>query len=66
MVASDRNYTFTMRPSQDGTQYLRIREIQPARSGFARRLVFTLSESLNSFKAGFQKAFRFVSRRMSA
>ncbi len=63
MAASERNYTFTMRAGKDGTQYLLIRERQPARSGFARRLAFALIESLNSFKAGFQKAFKFVSRR---
>ncbi len=63
-MASRRNYAFTLKAGQDGTQYLHIREIQPAHSGFARRLVSALSESLNSFKAGFQKAFRFVSRRV--
>ncbi len=62
-MASGRNYAFTLKAGRDGTQYLHIREIQATRSGFARRLAFALMESLNSFKAGFQKAFKFVSRR---
>ena len=63
-MADRRNYTFTMRTGKDGTQYLRLREIQPARSRSARHLALTFVESLNSFKAGFQKALRFVSRRV--
>jgi len=63
MVADRRNYTFTMRTGKDGTQYLRIRETQPALSWPARHWVLTLAENLNLLKAGFQKAFRFVSRR---
>ncbi len=62
-MASGRNYTLTMRTGKDGTQYLRIREPQPVRSRPVRQLALTFVESLNSFKAGFQKAFRFVSRR---
>ena len=62
-MASGRNYTFTLKAGEDGRQYLSIREIQPGRSRPARHLALTFVESLNSFKAGFQKAFRFVSRR---
>jgi hypothetical protein len=62
-MADRRNYTLTMRTGKDGTQYLRIREIHPASSRPAHQLTLTFVESLNSFKAGFQKAFRFVSRR---
>jgi hypothetical protein len=62
-MASGRNYTFTMKAGEDGTQYLLIRELQPAHSQPARDLALGFSESLNSLKAGFQKAFRFVSRR---
>ena len=62
-MASGRNYTFTMKAGDDGRQYLRIREIQPVRSRPARQLALTFVESLNVLKAGFQKAFRFVSRR---
>jgi hypothetical protein len=62
-MASGRNYTFSMRAGEDGTQYVLIREMLPARSEPVRHLALTLIESLNSFKAGFQKAFRFVSRR---
>ena len=62
-MADRRNYTVTMRTGKDGTQYLRIRETQPARSRSARQLALILTEKLNLFKAGFQKALRFVSRR---
>ena len=62
-MADRRNYTVTMRTGKDGTQYLRIRETQPARSRPARHPALTFVESLKSVKAGFQKAFRFVSRR---
>ena len=62
-MASRRNYTYTVRAGKDGSQYLLIREAPPARSVPARHLASTFVESLNSFKAGFQKAFRSVSRR---
>ena len=62
-MADGRNYTVTMRTGKDGTQYLRIRETQPARSRPARQLALIFTEKLNLFKAGFQKALRFVSRR---
>ena len=62
-MADRRNYTVTMRTGKDGTQYLRIREVQPARSRPARQLALAFAAKLNSFRAGFQKAFRFVSRR---
>jgi hypothetical protein len=57
-MASGRNYTFTLKAGSDGTQYLLIREVQPE-----RRRALTFTEKLNLFKASFQKAFRFVSRR---
>ena len=62
-MADRRNYTVTMRTGKDGTQYLRIRETPPAHSRSARQWVSTLAESLTMLKAGFQKAFRFASRR---
>jgi hypothetical protein len=62
-MADRRNYTFTMRTGKDGTQYLRIRETQLARSRSARQLALAFVENLHVIKAGFQKAFRFVSRR---
>ena len=62
-MADRRNYTFTMRTGKDGTQYVLIRELPPAHGQPARDLASAFSESLNSLKAGFQKAFRFVSRR---
>ena len=62
-MADRRNYTLTMRTGKDGTQYLRIREPQLARSRPVRQLALTFAENLNVLKAGFQKAFRFVSRR---
>ena len=62
-MADGRNYTVTMRTGKDGTQYLRIRETPPAHGRPVRHWVLTFVESLNSFKAGFQKAFRSVSRR---
>ena len=62
-MAGGRNYTFTLKAGKDGTQYLLIRETQPARSRPARHPALTFVESLKSVKAGFQKAFRFVSRR---
>jgi hypothetical protein len=62
-MASGRNYTYTMKAGEGGTQYLLIREIPLARKPATRRQALTFVESLNSFKAGFQKALRFVSRR---
>ncbi len=62
-MASGRNYAFTLKVGKDGTQYVLIRELQPAHGQPAHDLVFAFIESLNSLKAGFQKAFRFVSRR---
>jgi hypothetical protein len=56
-----RNYIVTMREGQNGAQYLRIREVQTARGG-ARNLGAAIHKNLNLFKAGFQKALRFVSR----
>lgn len=62
-MADKRNYTVTMRTGEDGTQYLRICETPLARGRPARNWASTLTENLNLLKAGFHKAFRFVSRR---
>ena len=58
-MAGGRNYTLNLKIGEDGTHYVRIREVRGAASRPARRL----AESLNSFKSGFQRTFRFVSRR---
>ncbi len=59
-MASERNYTLRLTVGEDGTQYLLIREARPA-----RHLAWTVAGKLHGLKAGFQKAFRFVSRRAS-
>ena len=63
MAASERSYTFTLKAGKDGTQYVLIRELQPAHGQPAHVLVLAFTERLNSLKATFQKVFRFVSRR---
>ncbi len=62
-MTGGQNYTFVMTVGEDGTQYLLIREAQPARRWPARHLALTVAEKLNWLKAGFEKAFRCVSRR---
>ena len=63
-MAGGRNYTITTRTGKDGTQYVRITEVLPAaRSRPVDQWVSTLAESLTTLKTGFQKAFRFATRR---
>ena len=67
MAPGGRNYTITMRIGEDGTRYVRIREV-PAAQGrsvrrSARHWVSVLADSLTMLKAGFQKVLRSASRR---
>ena len=62
-MADRRNYSVTMRTGKDGTQYLRIRDTEPARSRPARSWASALAENLNTLKAGLGKALRLVGRR---
>ena len=62
-MAGGRNYTITMRTGADGTQYVRISEVQPPHSQPARHWVSAMAESLTMLKTGFQRALRFASRR---
>jgi hypothetical protein len=63
IVADGRNYTFTLKADADGIQHFLIREAPPARSRSVRHWTSTFAESLNTLRADFQKALRFVSRR---
>ena len=62
-MAGGRNYTLTMRTGADGTQYVRISEVQPPHGQPLRHWASALAERLTMLKIGFQKAFRFANRR---
>ncbi len=62
-MASGRNYTFTLRAGEDGTQYLLIREAPRAGSRPVRQRVLAVAGSLKTLRIGFQKALRLAIRR---
>ena len=64
VTTGKRTYTYRVKASKDGTKYLIIDEVHPASPRRAYRPALMIEASLHTFRARFQKAARFVSRRV--
>ena len=64
VTTGKRMYAYRVKASKDGTKYLIIDEVHPARPRHAYQPALMIEARLHAFRARFQKAARFVSRRI--